>query len=187
MTEDINLIKSAANGDNNSFNQLQQNYEKLCSSIISSYSTSLISSGINLPDMYNEIPHIVWKASQKYDPTKNTKFSTWVATTTKGYCLQQIRNTCWEKGKHSKYDFFGPKDIVPECDISQDDMIEAINLLQGHEYEIFKIKYLEDNTDITWKEIGKKLGISLQRAHQFHGSGLKKIKSFLKKKNKLSI
>lgn len=186
MSDEFNIIKSAAEGDNLKFNQLKTEYEKLCSSVISSYSSSLVASGVNISDVYNEIPHIIWKASIKYDPNKNTKFSTWIVSSTKGYCLQQMRNTSWERNKHYKYDFFSPKDISPECDINRDDMIEAINTLSGNEYEIFKIKYLEDNVDITWKEIGNRLGISLQRAHQFHGSGLLKIKSFLKKNNKLS-
>lgn len=181
------LVKNAAAGDNIAFNQLNQQYAPLCQKIISNYSTSLTSSGVFLPDIQAEIPSLVYKAAQKYDPTLKYEFSTFVAAHTKGFCLNQMRSKYTQRNKHLKYDFFEKDNPAAEFGtFNKDEMMNLLECIKKNKtmYQIFSIKFLEDNSKITFKEIGLRLGLSSQRVFQIYQKGLNKLRFRLKMMDK---
>jgi len=131
----------------------------------------------------------VYNAGLKYDHTKNTKFSTFLGNEAKWACLNQYN-------KNKKY-------LIADTDESrfmyENNMIEQdkpfvdevtlnkiFNIIEHHPDErvqqIFRLRYIDPqyNKLTPWKQVSKKLNMSIQGCINIHNSAIKVIRKELK-------
>ena len=183
MEEKI-LIKNARNGDENSLNELMENYKRLVSKISRKYFII----GAELNDVIQEGMIGLFNAITNYDENKNASFKTFAVL-----CInRQIQTAIKKAYKHSKSDLIDDINfdmlskhlniVSPEDDFIE---IESYNYLKNEiknklskkEYDILQ-KFLENKS---YDEIAQELETTKKSVD----NALSRIRNKLKYLNKL--
>ena len=127
---------------------------------------------------------MIYSSALKYDPSRNAKFSTYLANQTKWKCLNILN-----KKKKTKEFFIDDESnyIEPACDsfLGEIDREEALNLFKkclekekdGRVKKIVDMRYGSDNNKLTpWKLIAKELDMSIQGCINIHNKFINKVK-----------
>ena len=180
-------------GCEKSFLELCRRYENVYYKICQKYRHALVNAGVQPEDVYAEKDLIVLKCAQSFDPSRKTKFSTWLGNYAKFTCLNYVNS--------KKYIFNSDSDELQDfIEVSQSVSPHTQNL--NEEFEIlistldelkddrikiiFRMRYFYDKKrDGTWKNISEELGMSIQTAINLHKKGLVLLKNRLK--GKISI
>lgn len=135
---------------------------------------------------------IVLKCALSFDPSRKTKFSTWLGNYAKFTCLNFVNSKryIFNADTEELHDFIGEIQCAPKAeDFSEEAGIalEILNSLKDERIKkIFNMRYFRDKKkDGTWKKISEKLGISIQTAINLHKKGLRLLRSRLS--NKINI
>jgi RNA polymerase sigma factor (sigma-70 family) len=150
----------------------------------------LESKGLSPDDIYEEKNYILWVCICNFNPDKKTKFSTWLGN--------YARYTC--------YNSFNKKKIIVEHDQEkvkeflsgqkqyndyQENSIDFENLYfylkqikNKRQKEIVKLRYFSSEK-MTWKEIAKKMNISVQTCITSHNECLSNLRTRIKTKDNL--
>jgi RNA polymerase sigma factor (sigma-70 family) len=172
---------------NKSLKELIQRHSPLCYDIYKKYSPAMMASGVCIADIYGEKDYIVYKSAVSYDPTKKTKFSTWLGNQVRYYCLNLINNNKYVQVEDENLDFFvdqkteeDKKEVSGEVDY----IFNLLGQLQDKRIKkIFKLRYFDhdDKNKMPWVKVAEKLKVSTQTAINLHNKGAKivckKIKS----------
>jgi RNA polymerase sigma factor (sigma-70 family) len=135
-----------------------------------------------LNDFIDQKDSVIYEAAQKYDPERS-KFSTFLANTTKYLCLS-------EKTKFQKHSIMtsleetefcqSDNSPTPDEDCLQNESMEKIkdmitNYHDKRVQQIFKMRYFETNNNklTPWKKIAKTLDLSAQSCINIHDKTLK--------------
>ncbi len=172
----INKIKQSNCSD--SLNKIIRMHSPLFYDVYKRYYSALCSCGISQSDMEGEKDYIIFKAIEKYDDSRKTKFSTWLGNYTRYYCLNLLNNKkahiCMED---TTLDFCTYVSEAAENEVDNKETQEFVMHLLGKMKDkrvkkIFHLRYFCDKIKKnTWSNIGKNLNISTQTAINLHEKG----------------
>lgn len=192
---DIELIKNLKNNisSEESLNLLVERHSGIYLDMVNSYA-SPNSPFINYNDLIKDKEYKIYDAAIKYDESKGAKFSTYLGNETKWMCLNIYNrnkrrpaffNEFLENMSDEEHQQFS-------CDtISQsikEDMLNQIlrkikTLPDKRINQIFEMRYVmgRKNKVMPWKDIGKKMKLSIQGCINIHNSAVKEIQKQLTK------
>jgi RNA polymerase sigma factor (sigma-70 family) len=182
---DLKLVLAVKNDQcEKSFLELSEKYSNVFYKICQKYTPALVVSGVCPDDIYKEKTFILYKCALSFDPSRNTKFSTWLGNYARYICLHAIN---------------AKKFILPSTDeeISQfiEDKQQQINYnfsKREEDYElvtsllskinderfrkVLTLRYLAD-TKKTWKQIAEDMDVSVQTVITIHNRALQFLKN----------
>lgn len=187
-TELIDRVKDCQCND--SLKEIINRHSALCYDIYNKYSKTLKSNGELINNIDLEKDYIIYKSILSYDPSRKTKFSTWLGNFTRYYCLNLINsekkyvpmeatllNSIKEKEANS---------IEPQQDKDIEEFISnLLDKMKDKRIEkVFKLRYFSDFArKNTWVNIARELKISPQTAINLHNRGKKIIARKMFSKN----
>ena len=189
---DIELIELLKRGDEpEALLLLVERHAPLYSSIITRLAKKF-NNWNNISELLNEKHSIVYNSALKFDPSKLTKFSTFLANEAKWAYL----NKCNKQKRISRpvyiqdeyLEKLGCKENNPQKDLIKEDTLNFIfNALSLHPDKrikrIFTMRYKvgKGNKVMPWHEVGSRIGLSAQGCINIHTLGIQFIKEKLKK------
>lgn len=192
LEKDIDLINNIKNQDSaeQSLRILIDRHSGLCVDMINSYVNKNNNESLR-QELIKEKDYQIYVSALKYDPSKGSKFSTYLGNEIKWKCL----NIYNKNKKHQNVpvedhliDYFSyiSKDQEDEHLDVFDSIIEYTTKHPDHRVQkIFNLRYVvgKKNSVMPWKHISKEIGMSIQGCINIHNSTLKKIKNRIKKEN----
>lgn len=144
---------------------------------------------IRKEDLMQEKDFNIYRCALKFDPSRNTKFSTYLGNETKWMCLNLYNRNKKEKFNQeisdNIYHLLSPdQDPIPsridremQSEINQ--IIEEIPDVRIK--KIFRMRYIvgQKNNVMPWKKICKEVNLSIQGCINVHNKGIKLIKDKL--------
>lgn len=185
----INLVRKSKDGQ--AFEEVCRRYENVFYKVCQKYINALSLSGVNTQDIFDEKTYIIYHCVKTYDPSKNTKLSTWIGNYARYLCLNAINSR---------------KFILPSVDEDVARYLEESQVTQSyltHKFsaedynyilniirqlkdkrveEIFKYRYFNEKKMI-WSKIAKKMKMSTQTAINLHNKGIQILRKKIKSKN----
>ncbi len=160
--------------------------------IINTYA-SRDSNFIDKNELIKDKNYNIYQAAVKYDPNRGAKFSTYLGNETKWLCL----NTYNKNKRHptittETLDLLHPdlelySDSVKE-NLKKDSLTKVLQLISCHPdkrvEKIFNMRYIigKKNKVMPWKNIGKKMNLSIQGCINIHNSAIQSIRETIKDK-----
>ncbi len=181
--EDIILVNKVKESNcQESLKQLIEKHTPLCNSIYNRYSSSLISSGVFMQDVYNDKDYMVYKAILSYKENKKTKFSTWLGNHARYQCLNAINGRrkylCLpDEQLNFFYEERGKENDSPTNALHEEIFELLASMKDERVKRVFDLRY-DNSGKSTWADIGKKMSVSTQTAINLHNKG----KIFIRKK-----
>ena len=185
--DDESLVRCVKEfNDEEALKTLIEKHSPLCNSLYKKYSGPIISSGIFLDDVINEKDYIIYKSALSFDPSKKSKFSTWLYNQIRYQCLNCINeNKVYLKVEDNVLNTLIEKNNLDKSNIN---ICEYINNIINHFSDkrikdIFELRYSTSRKKMAWSRIAKKLNISTQTAINLHNKAIEKLKFKIKSKN----
>lgn len=153
---------------------LLSNHAPLITRMTSKYIKPLHDSGCSIEEIINERSFIIYKAAMSFNEEKKTKFSTYLGSYVRWYCLNRINKNKNEDWKHV-VDY--PIETLPE-EQADNTVIEYIHhLLDVFEdkkiKKVFELRYFSGGKLMSWGEIAGHFNVSGQAVINWHNKGLK--------------
>lgn len=143
------------------------------------YFRKLESYGIFPREIVAEKELVVYRSVLSYDPSKNTKYSTWLANCVRYHCLNTINaNKKYIKQQELSQALLD-RQSTEDYKAPTDDSIReyALGLLgrvkDKRIKEIFNLRYFSESDKLTWHNIGQSMDISTQTVINLHQKGIK--------------
>jgi len=188
--EDVELIDEIKNKNcEESFKTLSKRHSNLFYKICHKYTPILKSTGACADDLLQEKDLAIYKSALSFDPTRKTKFSTWLGNFTRYHCLNFIN----KNGKYIDMDDESIEYLInknsSEDYSNSDKKKECIDFIfsilskmkDKRILEVFELRYKDKmNVKPTWANIAKQIGTSTQTVINLHTRG----KTFVSKKLK---
>lgn len=185
MESDLSLIERVKKEkDENSLNALIERHSGIYLDMVNSVIPNDCDF-LDKNDILEEKNISIYKAVLNFDPSKNTKFSTYLGNETKWKCLNMFN-------RGTKYKYFDIDTIKEDVNFIDKDVIENISnneiinkiydLAQKHSdkrvSEIIHLRYKvgEKNKTMPWKNIAEKINISVQGCINIHDRFIEEIK-----------
>lgn len=153
-------------------------HQKLINKISYKYVNPLHQSGSSIDEIEKEKSYIVYKAALSFNDKKKTKFSSYLGSFVRWYCLNRINQTTdW------KFTVDAPLDNIPEVAAPDSSTMEYVeSLLNGFDDDkvkkVFELRFFSGDKLLPWNEIGEKMGgISGQTANNWYRRGVKLLKN----------
>jgi DNA-directed RNA polymerase sigma subunit (sigma70/sigma32) len=189
------------------FLELYNRHIPLYTDIVNKYSGKFYASGISTQDIMEDKYVIFLNAINSYNEDKKTKFSSWLGECTKYHCL----NTLYKKNDYNKFKVNQPSDFnsenqenysyinIPAVDsFKEDEEKEQLDYLIKITEETIdevskegdkRIKKIcrarfnkKSDKNLSWKEVGEKVGVSYEHARMIFNNSCEKISSRVKQK-----
>ena len=166
--------------------ELFSRYENIYYKVCNKYQSVFYICGIDINDVYEQKSHVFWNCIQNFDPSKKTKFSTWIGNSTRYSCLNMINSRKSLIHKTGDIDFTEIKtQKTQEQDFDFSCLHEYIGKIKDKKLiDIIKYRYL-DGEKRTWKYISRKMNISVQTAISLHKKALGNLKIKIKTKDNI--
>lgn len=188
QASDLNLISRVKqDADDAALLELMERHSGIFHQTVSKYLPPSLSNS-EKEDVFEEKPSFFFEAINSYDESRNVKFVTWLANSTK-YKLLSKRSEevarplfCEFKEDHGGKTDLSP-DVYVEAKSESDEILQLVFDKYGMEmYDIFKQKYYggESKTGKTFNEIAQSMGVSPQAIQAKHKTALKFLKRKLK-------
>lgn len=188
---DIDLINNLKNNKEtqDSLHELINRHSGIFFDIVNHY-TSPKKAGYYREEIIDDIELIFYKTCLKYSDDRGTKFSTFLGNETKYYCLNFYnKNKKYylpEEKELSILEYDETKDI-DEFSVNPETVEKIFDIIKKHPdervVEIFKMRYLDPsyNKLTPWREVGKKLDLSIQGCINIHNQAITYIRKQLSK------
>jgi len=148
--------------------------------------------GFMRDEMIKEKEYQIYISALKYDPTKGSKFSTYLGNETKWKCLNIYNKNKRHPSiqiQEELMDYFSYKYVDDDNASSFKGEIFSHIISQANSHpdrrvgKIFTLRYVEgkNNTVMPWKNISTQLGMSIQGCINIHNSAIKQFKQKLNK------
>ena len=153
----------------------------LINKISSKYTKQLLDSGSGIEEIFKEREYIIYKAAMAFNPERKNKFSSYLGSCVRWYCLNKIN-----KSDDWKFISETPLEECAEKPAEyKEDNFEYTNFLLNkiknkNIKKVFELRYFYENEGLTWAKIGSMLNITGQTANNWHKKGLKILSSFVK-------
>jgi RNA polymerase sigma factor (sigma-70 family) len=188
---DLELIEAVReDACDDSFNELSLRYERVFYRICHKYTPLLESKGLSPEDIYEEKNYILWLCISNFDPNKGAKFSTWLGNYARYTCFNSVnkRKLIISYDSEEVRQFFEQKHKKNEFEekgIDFENLYFYLKQIKNkRQKEIVSLRYF-NHTKLTWKEIAKRLNISVQTAITSHNDCMSRLKSKIKSKDNL--
>jgi RNA polymerase sigma factor (sigma-70 family) len=175
---DSDLIKNIKQNifADDSINELLNRHAGLINQISSKYNHLIPEP----QEFLKEKHYIIYKAALSYKENKNTKFSSYLGSFTRWYCLNKIN-------KH-KLPPLNDDVVLENLPENKEDIAEIseraaflLNQIKDKRIKkIFEMRYFHNSKTLSWEKISEHFGISGQTCNNLHRKGLKIINKFLK-------
>lgn len=192
-TIEQDLINSAKNGDSESTKALIEMHSGICMEVFKKYTYNLACPSFVKDDILSSKDFVIFNSIRSFDPSHGSKFSTWLANQARYYCLNSINKN--KKNIPSQADFFienksGEDNEIPidvgnkekeEINLENLNMIKNIlNSMKNEKIKkVIEKKYLSNN-DITYTDIAKEMGVTIQTVINWHNKFIKFAKNNIK-------
>tara|TARA_R110000824_G_scaffold21832_3_gene80979 strand:+ start:659 stop:1264 length:606 start_codon:yes stop_codon:yes gene_type:complete len=144
----------------------------------------------NKEELIDDKEYNIYQAALKYDPTRQTKFSTYLGNETKWMCL----NIYNKKRKHPEIasdELFLELHHYEATDTHEEELknelfSKVIELIQEYPddriTQIFNMRYIEGskNKVMPWRRVSEEVDMSIQGCINIHNTTIKKLKLKLK-------
>ena len=185
-TEDSALAREVKEKDcQNSLVELIGRHSNLCYNICQKYMPVMHASGIFVDDVLNDKDYIIYQSAKSFDPTRKTKFSTWLGNQVRYYCLNKInKNKKYVTTEDQELSFLMEREEGPEDNKElRDYMLDLLSQIKDKRIKrIFELRYFsEEKSRMTWTDISRKVKVSSQTAINLHNKGLDSLKKKIKK------
>ena len=143
-------------------------------------------------ELIQEKDYYIYQAALKYNPSRKTKFSTFLGNEARWLCL----NTYNRHKKHSKHFNHSQNNLEflmkthaadPEEEVDMDGYYKILEILHDHKDQrvgkIFDLRYVEgkQNKLMPWKNVAKKMNLSIQGCINIHNAAISYVKQTLNK------
>ena len=169
---------------------LIERHTPLCVKVYEKYLRPMSSLGINYDEIYGDKDYFIYKSVLSFKEDKGSKFSTWLANQIRYQCLNLMNNKKGIPTDEKELNYF--IDLKSKGSDKENDAkiqnLEYINSILDQVKDkrikkLFKFRYFNgDNKNMSWNEVGKKLGISSQTAININNKVIKLIRRKLKSK-----
>lgn len=187
--EAILIRKVKEDNCSDSLRRIIEMHSPLFYDVYKRYYGPLCAHGINQEDMEGDRDYIIYQAIKRFDPTKKTKFSTWLGNYTRYYCLNLMNaRKKYVNVEIEELDYFSNQEdfLLNKKDsgeIKEFAMHVLSKMRDPRIKEVFFLRYFCDTIKKnTWSNIGKELNISTQTAINLHDKGRKMLYSKLSSK-----
>ena len=149
----------------------------------------MINNGLHIEDITSEKDYLIYKSALSFNPTKKTKFSTWLGNQVRYYCLNSMNKNNLIATEDSQIDFFMHKDLD---DLPRESISEQMNYIENLVNQskdkrikrIIEIRYFSNpNKKTPWNKVAKEIGVSTQTAINLHNKALKMIRRKMTNQN----
>lgn len=193
---DLELVEGIKNKNcSECLQELFDRHSGICVDVFSKYSGALIKNSVILRDVLEQKEYIIYKSAMSYDPSKGSKFSTWLANQMRYFCLNSMN-----KNRLVATDEESMNCIVhARCLHSYDeegllndkvDFVKNIisQVKDKRVKKIFNIRYFNGAAKKTpWAKIAKELGVSTQTAINLHNKTITLIKRKMTTKDNTAL
>lgn len=136
--------------------------------------------------------YILYNAAISYKPEKNMKFSSWLGTYTRYYCLNILNEKNGFILLDSKeLDYQNdktPENSNTENQVSQEYIDYILNTLTDKRIkQVFKLRFFGPEEKMTWRKIAKLTGFSSQSCINLFNRGKKILKNKIMSENTLDV
>lgn len=143
-------------------------------------------------ELIEEKDYYIYQAALKYDSKRSTKFSTFLGNEARWLCLntynkQKKTERIFNHDKNN-LEFLMKTHPAPEStSIDIDAYSRVLEIAEGHSdkrvAKIFKLRYVDgkQNKLMPWKDISKKMKLSIQGCINIHNAAIKYIRKVLDK------
>jgi len=188
--EDLVLNIKNNNESEKSLQILIDRHSGLCVDMINSYVNKNNNESLR-SELIKEKDYQIYISALKFNPTKGSKFSTYLGNEIKWKCLN-IHNRNKKRQtipvEETLIDYFSY--ISKDAEQTDHDTFNSIiEYTKSHPdkrvAKIFNLRYVigNNNSVMPWKKISKEIGMSIQGCINIHNSTLKKIKNKIRKEN----
>lgn len=190
QTDEADLISLVREDNDAALRELTRRNEKIYSSVVGRFSFEHIS-GISQSEFMSEAPFRIREAAKKFDPSKETKFSTFLHYEVRFALLKLYRNPRSTEvpvspQSHVMLDIEAEDEYDEERDALNDKALELFGEMlkdeDGRVGEIIAMRYpMDGESPKTWEEIGEAIGTSHEWARVLHNNFLKKVRKAVEK------
>ena len=186
--EEINIINLAKNGDNESIKTLIEKHSGICVDVYKKYINMPNVSGFISDDIISSKDYIIYNSAKTYDPSRGSKFSTWLANQTRYFCLNCINKTgklipVETEALNSMIEIKNQESKNEEKRIEKSNEVleivkETLNSLSDKKIkQCIQTKYFsEDGNHKSYTDIAEKMNVTVQTVINWHNKFIKIIK-----------
>jgi RNA polymerase sigma factor (sigma-70 family) len=183
--EELNIINLAKNGDNSSIKTLIDKHSGICVDVYKKYINLPNVSGFISDDIISSKDYIIYNSAKTFDPSKGSKFSTWLANQTRYFCLNSINkanklipveteslNMLIE---NNVQEFKNEEKTIEVRDSILEVIKETLDSLSNKKIKkCIEIKYFsEDENTKSYTEVADKMNVTVQTIINWHNKFIK--------------
>ena len=174
-----------------SLKELVDRHSGIFLDIVSHYVPKTSTAG-SRQELIDDLEYYVYNAGLKYDPSKNTKFSTFLGNEAKWACLNQYnKNKKYYITDSPESRFMYEKNFCEQEKpyVNEQILGEIFEIIKSHPdprvQKIFTLRYVNAkfNKLTPWKIISKNLKMSIQGCINIHNAAIKIIRKQIKKED----
>lgn len=171
----VNSIKQNIDAEE-SINELLVKHGGLITDISSRFTKLLNDSGSSIEELNRERAFIVYKAATTYKEGKKTKFSTYLASYVRWYCLNKINKS--DDWKHVGEENLDNVSIEKKDETALEYIRHLLDRFEDPKIKkVFELRYFSGPKLMSWGSIGEIMGVSGQAVNNWHGRSLKLLRN----------
>ena len=183
--EELNIINLAKNGDDDSIKTLIDKHSGICVDVYKKYINLPNVSGFISDDIISSKNYIIYNSAKTFDPSKGSKFSTWLANQTRYFCLNSINKanklipveteSLNKLIENNVQEFKNEEKTIEVRDSILEVIKETLNSLSNKKIKkCIEIKYFseEENTK-SYTEVADKMNVTVQTIINWHNKFIK--------------
>lgn len=181
---DIELVQNIKNNISveESIQGLIDYHDKLINKISYKYVVPLVNSGSSIEEIEKEKQYIIYKAALSFNKKRKTKFSSYLGSFVRWYCLNRIN-------RHDDWKFMSdiPLGDLPENEskvkfdnkVNMEYIENLLNLFKDKKVKkLFELRFFSGDKLLSWNKIGEMMGgISGQTVNNWYRKNIKILKS----------
>lgn len=168
-----------------SLTELISRHTGLCVSMAHKYFNNRNTTGVHINDFDLEKNWIVYDAAKEFDPSRNVKFSTFLANKVRYFCLNKIKSNNLVPLTDETLDAMANQYSEEDLHLEELEYVwDILDQIKDKRVKtIFKYRYGQDKDTRDWATIGKKLGMSHQGVIDIHNKAISFIRNKINSKN----
>ena len=183
--EELNIINLAKIGDNDSIKTLIDKHSGICVDVYKKYINLPNVSGFISDDIISSKNYIIYNSAKTFDPSKGSKFSTWLANQTRYFCLNSINKanklipveteSLNKLIENNVQEFKNEEKTIEVRDSILEVIKETLNSLSNKKIKkCIEIKYFsEDENTKSYTEVADKMNVTVQTIINWHNKFIK--------------
>ena len=193
---DEDLIKKIQEtGDNDSYLELRERYQKAYYSMCHRYLKSCKTIGIKEEDILDNMDYILFNSARTFDFSRKLKFSTWISNQARYFCLNSMRRGKKVMDNFNSFIELNPTEAEDEVNSFEQEMYKNYevpntdnvnevrylfnSIADQQTTEIIRLRY-QNHKKTSWGEISKRLKIHYDMCKTLHDNA---IENFRKQMN----